>query len=189
MAGEVLPIRPDSKDPLPGFNGLPAAINRGSDLTHEPQPSLDIITGNVATLTTRPPRRRLSPVFGGVLYWRSLAERKEEKFSSRGNRTHDFVNSGQARWPLGYPATLRSGETWAIIKTGILSSFIAYLPHLWPKYLERIYYHSSFKSREFFEIIQPQQMETTEQVLFLSVYTKISWVLQATVVCGEIRVC
>ena len=28
------------------------------DLNHEPQPSLDTITGNVATLTIRPPRRR-----------------------------------------------------------------------------------------------------------------------------------
>ena len=50
-----------------GFNGLPAAFNRGSDLNREPQPSLDTITGNVATLTTRPPRRRLPMVFGGVL--------------------------------------------------------------------------------------------------------------------------
>ena len=44
VAGEVLPIRPDSKDPK-GFNRLPAAYNRGSDLNREPQPSLDTITG------------------------------------------------------------------------------------------------------------------------------------------------
>ena len=65
-AGEVLPIRPDSKVPE-GVTGLPSAFNRGSDLNREPQPSLDTITGNVATLTTRPPRRRSSAVFGGVL--------------------------------------------------------------------------------------------------------------------------
>ena len=65
MAGEVLPIRPDSKDPE-GFTRLPAAFNRGSDLNCEPQPSLDTITGNVATLSTRPPRRRLIGVFGAL---------------------------------------------------------------------------------------------------------------------------
>jgi len=66
VAGEVLPIRPDSKDPE-GFTRLPAAFNRGSDLNREPQPNLDTIAGNVATLTTRPPRRHSSAVFGGVL--------------------------------------------------------------------------------------------------------------------------
>jgi len=66
VAGEVLPIRPDSKVPE-GVTRLPAAFNRGSDSNREPQPSLDTIIGNVATLTTRPPRRRPSLVLGGVL--------------------------------------------------------------------------------------------------------------------------
>jgi len=66
VAGEVLPIRPDSKVPE-GVTGLPAACNRGSDLNREPQPSLDTITGNLATITTRPPRRRSFAVFGALL--------------------------------------------------------------------------------------------------------------------------
>jgi len=75
-AGEVLPIRPDSKDPE-DFTRLPAAFSRGSDLNREPQPSLDTIAGNVATLTTQPPRRRSSVVFGGVPKCRGLEERKK----------------------------------------------------------------------------------------------------------------
>jgi len=66
VAGEVLPIRPDSKVPE-GVTRLPAAFNHGSDLNREPQPSLDTITGNVATLTTRPPRRRSIAVFRALL--------------------------------------------------------------------------------------------------------------------------
>jgi len=37
------------------------------DLNHEHQPILDTITGNVAKLTTRPPRKRLIAVFGALL--------------------------------------------------------------------------------------------------------------------------
>jgi len=66
---------------------LPAAFNRGSDLNREPQPSLDTITGNVATLTTRPPRRRSYAVSGGLLKWRGLGERKKENCSGSKNRT------------------------------------------------------------------------------------------------------
>jgi len=86
VAGEVLPIRPDSKVPE-GVTGLPSAFNRGSDLNHEPQPSLDTITGNVATLTTRPPRRRSAAVFGGVLKWRGLRRKKDKKAAGSENRT------------------------------------------------------------------------------------------------------
>jgi len=71
---------------LTGFMRLPAAFNRGSDLNREPQPSLDTVTGNVATLTTRPPRRRLSAVFGGALKWRRLRERKKNAAGTK-NRT------------------------------------------------------------------------------------------------------
>jgi len=65
---------------LTGFIRLPAAFNRGSDLNREPQPSLDTITGNVATLATRPPRRRSTPVFGAILKWQSLRKRVKENF-------------------------------------------------------------------------------------------------------------
>jgi len=47
------------------------------DLNHEPQ--LDTITGNVATLTTRPPRGRSNAVLGGLLKKTKSSHRDERK--------------------------------------------------------------------------------------------------------------
>jgi len=71
------------------------AFQRGSDLNHEHQPSLDTIIDNAATLTIRPPTRLYSKVFGGILYWRGLGERKKEKCSRTTNRTRVATLTGK----------------------------------------------------------------------------------------------
>jgi len=78
---------------LTGFERLPATFNRGSDLNRKPKPSLDTNTGNVATLITRPPRRRSATekTFGNDVRSYTLMTRprrkKKEKFSRTKNRT------------------------------------------------------------------------------------------------------
>jgi len=62
---------------LTGFTRLPTAFSSWIWTTNPNRVSTP--SRNVATQTTRPPRRHSTPVFGGVLKWRGLGEKKKEK--------------------------------------------------------------------------------------------------------------
>jgi len=101
-----------------------SAILRGcarhliADLNHEPL-SLDTTTGNLATLTTRPLRRRLIMVFRSVIKWpRPPWKRTGKKRCGSGIRTHNLEDGRRTRLPFSHGASLgrdiniSNNDTW-----------------------------------------------------------------------------